>query len=186
MPHTGLGLASAKRLAPVLRRCYFMAGFCDYLPKVPARTAFSRTRSQTAQSKLRSPRPMYLCARGSSEDIMSSSARRSWKKRAFSAIIHCSAQDYGTSSTTNDDGDHCEKQEWDFQNITTYSGKYSSVGSKIDNVEPSVMVLGAGSVLFLEHWDPDARDESGPTSPGLVAPSLIGEKWPEVLLLRPR
>ena len=41
------------------------------------------------------------------------------------------------------------------------------------------MIRGAGSVLFCERWVPGARDESGPTDPGLVAPSIIGEKGPE-------
>ena len=40
-------------------------------------------------------------------------------------------------------------------------------------------ISGAGSVLLPECWDLGARDESGPTGPGLMAPSLIGEKWPE-------
>lgn len=34
------GLASAKRLSPVLSRCCFMAGFCVKLAKVSARTDF--------------------------------------------------------------------------------------------------------------------------------------------------
>ena len=40
-------------------------------------------------------------------------------------------------------------------------------------------IWGTDSVLFRERWAPGVRDESGPTDPGLVAPSLIGEKWPE-------
>ena len=49
VPHTGFkGLASAKRLVPVLKRCCFMVGFCENLAKVPARTTSSRTRSQVA------------------------------------------------------------------------------------------------------------------------------------------
>ena len=76
---------------------------------------------------------MRLCVLESGEDIMSSSARWSWKKRAFSA-------------TTNDNGNHCEKQEGDSQNTTTCSVKFSSVRSKTDGAEPLVMSLGAGSV----------------------------------------
>ena len=41
-------LASAKPLVPVLRRWYFMAGFCENLEKVPARTAYFRTGFQIA------------------------------------------------------------------------------------------------------------------------------------------
>ena len=40
-------------------------------------------------------------------------------------------------------------------------------------------IWGTDSVLFRERWAPGVRDESGPTDPGLVAPSLIGEKGPE-------
>ena len=79
---------------------------------------------------------------------MSSLARRSWKKRAFSAIINCSAQEYDTSSTTNNDGDHCDKRERSCRNGTTCSVEYSSVGSKTDGAAPSVMIWAAGSVIF--------------------------------------
>ena len=79
------------------------------LGKVPARTVFPQMPSQTTESKLCTPRPTRLCARGSGEDIMSLTAPWSWKRRAFSAIIYCSAQDYETLSTTNDHGDHCDK-----------------------------------------------------------------------------
>ena len=113
-----------------------MVGFCQNLAKLPARTASSRTQSQTTLSKLRTPRPKRLCALESGEDIMSSSVRRSWTRRAFSAIINCSAQEYDTSSTTNDEGDHCEKQEGGCQDSTTCSVEYSSLGSKTDGAEP--------------------------------------------------
>ena len=156
-----------------------MAGFCENLAKLPARTASSRTRSRTALSKLLTPRLMRSCALGSGEGIMSSSARWSWKKRVFSAIINCKAQEYYTSSTTNDEGDHCEKQEGGCQNSTTCSVEYSSLGSKTDGDEPSVSIWGAGSVLLRERWAPGARDEYRPTDPGLVSPSLTGEKRPE-------
>ena len=180
MPRTGSkGRASAKTLVPVLRRCCFMAGFCENLTNVPARTAFSRTRSQIALSKLRTPQPVRLCARRSGEDILSSSTRRSWERRAFSAVVNCSAQEYDTPSTTNDDGRHCKKQEGGCQNSTTCSVEYSSVGPKTDGAEPSVIIWRDGSVLFREHWTPGARDEHGPTDPGLVALSLVGEIWPQ-------
>ena len=143
MPHTGSKeLASANMFVPVLQRCYFIVGFCKTLAKLPARTAFSRTRFQTALSKLRAPRPMPLCALGSGEDIMSSAARWSWKRRAFYAIINCSAQECDTSSTTNNEGDHCGRQEGGCQNSTTSSVEYSNLGSKTDVAEASVSIWG--------------------------------------------
>ena len=123
-----------------------MVGFCENLAKLPARTASSRTRSQTALSKHASTNA--LCALGSGEEVMSSSVRRSSKKRAFSAIINCSAREYHTSSTTNDEGDHCEKQEGGCQNNTNCSVEYSRLPSKTNGAEPSVKVWGAGSVLL--------------------------------------
>ena len=89
-----------------------------------------------------------MCALASGEYIMSSSARRSSKRGAPSAIINCSAQVYDTSSATNDKENHCEKQEGGCQNSTTCSVEYSSVGSNTDGAEPSVMLLRAGSVLL--------------------------------------
>ena len=136
---------------------------------------------------------MRLCALGSGEDIMSSSAQRSWKRRTFSAIINCSAQEYDTSYTTNDEGDHCEKQEGGCQNSTTCFVEYSSLGSKADGAEPSVSIWRVGSVLLRDHWVLGAQDESGPAYPGLVSPSHICEKWsegaraaPDGLCQRPR
>ena len=90
---------------------------------------------------------MRLCLLGSGEDILSSSARQSWKRRAFS-IINCSAQEYDTLSTTNDEGDRCENSEGGCQNSTACSVEYLGVGSKTDGAEQSVIILGAGSVLF--------------------------------------
>ena len=44
MPHTGSKrLSSAKRLEPVLRRCYFITRFSQNLAKMPVRTASSLT-----------------------------------------------------------------------------------------------------------------------------------------------
>ena len=80
--------------------------------------------------------------------MVSSSAQRSWKRRAFSAFIYCSAQEYDTSSTANDDGDRCEKQDGGSQNSTTCSIEYSKVGSNTDGAEPSVMIWGTFSVLL--------------------------------------
>ena len=64
------------------------------------------------------------------------------------------------------------------QNGTTCSVEYSTFRSKTDGAEPSVSIWGAGSVLRRDRWALGARDESGPTDPGLVSPSLMGEKWP--------
>ena len=79
---------------------------------------------------------------------MSTSAWWSWKRRAFSAIKNFSAQEYDTSSTTNDEGGHCENQEGGYQNNTTCSVQYSNLASKTDGAEPSVSIWGACSVLF--------------------------------------
>ena len=43
--------------------------------------------------------------------MMNSTAQWSLKRLAYAAIINCSAQEYDTSSTTNDEGDHCEKED---------------------------------------------------------------------------
>ena len=142
MPHTGSKrLASAKLLfVPVLRRWYFTVGFRENVAKLPAMTASSRTQSQTALSKLRTPQSMRLCALESGEDRMSSSARQSRKRRAFAAIRNCSTKEYDTSSTTNDEGDHCEKQEGGCQKSTTCSVEYSRLRPKTDGAEPSVSI----------------------------------------------
>ena len=50
----------------------------------------------------------FVCAwNGRRHDELT--ARWSLKSLAFLAIINCSAQEYDTPSTTNDEGDHCEK-----------------------------------------------------------------------------
>ena len=41
---------------------------------------------------------------------LNSLTRRSWKRQAFSVIINFSAQEYDILSSTDDEGDHCEKQ----------------------------------------------------------------------------
>ena len=73
---------------------------------------------------------------------MSSSVLRSWKTRSLAAIITFSAQEYNTSSTANNHGDRCEKQERGCENSITCSVKYSSVGSTAAGDEQSVMILG--------------------------------------------
>ena len=86
-----------------------MAGFCLNLASLPDNTAFYFSLSQAAESKLRKTRPMCWCALGSGDDMMSSTAGWSLKSLVYAAIINCSAQEHDTSSTTNDEGDHCEK-----------------------------------------------------------------------------
>ena len=87
-----------------------MAGFCVNSKQLPGNTVFCFSLSQTAESKLRTPRPMRLCVLGLGDDMMSSIARWSLKRLVFSAIISCPAQEYDTPSTTNDEGDHCENR----------------------------------------------------------------------------
>ena len=41
------------------------------------------------------------------------------EKTSLLRHTNCSAQEYDTSSTTNDEGNHCEKQEGGCQNSTT-------------------------------------------------------------------
>ena len=60
---------------------------------------------------MRTLRPMRSCALGSGDDMMSSNARWSLKSLAYAAIINWSAQEYDTSSTTNDEGDHRGKSD---------------------------------------------------------------------------
>ena len=105
MPHTGSrALASANRAQNVMFHGGVLREF-----GVIARYDGILFLSQAANSKLRSPRPMRLCVLGSGDDMMSSTVRWSLTSLAFSAIINCAAQEYDTPSTTNDEGDHCEK-----------------------------------------------------------------------------
>ena len=85
-----------------------MAGFCVDLAYLPDNTACCFSLSQAAEAKLRTPLPARSCALGSG-DMMNSTARWSLKRLAYAAIINCSAQEYDTPSTINDEGDHCEK-----------------------------------------------------------------------------
>ena len=153
-PHGVKGLGVSQMSGAGAQKRYLMAGFCENLANEPARTAHPNTRFLILLSNLRKPRPMHLCARESGEDILSSWARWSWKERAFSAIIDCSAPEYDTSSTTNDEGNHCEKQEGGCQNSTTCAVQYSSVGSKTDGADPSVMILGGGQCTIVTTLGP--------------------------------
>ena len=109
MPHAWLKWpASARSSLPVPERWCFISVFYENWTKVRARTAFSHSRSQMASSKPQTLLPMRLCDWGSDVRSTSSSARLSWKRRAFSAIIDFSAQEYETPSTTNADAIQCE------------------------------------------------------------------------------
>ena len=76
---------------------------------MPDNTVFCFSLCSTPESKLPTCRPMPLRVLGLGDDIMSSTAQWSWKSLAFSAFMYCAAQEYGTSSTTNDVGDHEKK-----------------------------------------------------------------------------
>ena len=75
---------------------------------MPYNKVFCFSLSAAMESKLRTTRPMGLHVRGLGGDMMSFTARWSWKRLVFSAIMYYSEQEYGTSPTTNDEGDHGE------------------------------------------------------------------------------
>ena len=52
-------------------------------------------------------------------ESISESAKSSPNRRAFEAIMNCSAQSYSTRSTVNGEGVHLEKGEGGSQNRTT-------------------------------------------------------------------
>ena len=85
-----------------------MGGFYVNFAQLPDNTAFYFSLFQASESKLRTPRPMRLCLPGSGDDMTTSTARWSLKRLAFSAMTIFSVQEYGTPSTTNNEGDHCE------------------------------------------------------------------------------
>ena len=89
------GDVSWRGSAWIWRNCEVTRHFASLCPK------------QRSQS-LRTPLPARSCALGSG-DMMKSTARWSLKRLAYAAIINCSTQEYDTPSTTNDEGDHCEK-----------------------------------------------------------------------------
>ena len=165
-PHLVKELASAESLLPVPKRWCFISKFCESLAKVTARTASSRSRSQMALSKPRTLRLMRLCDWGSDVLSMGPSARWLWKRRAFSAIINCSAQEYETSSTTKTDAVHCEKIEGGCLNNTTFPVQYSRVGLKLAGAEPSEGMAEARSAALWGHWVADADRGAGPTVTG--------------------
>ena len=64
-----------------------------------------------------------FCSRGSSVASIAEIAKASPSRRAFEAIMNCSAQVYSTRSTVNGEGVHWEKAEGGSQNRTTSSLK---------------------------------------------------------------
>ena len=62
-----------------------------------------------------------VCSRGSSVASIAESAKWSPNRRAFEAIINCSAQSHSTRSTVNGKGAHREKGERGSHNRTTSS-----------------------------------------------------------------
>ena len=72
------------------------------------------------QSDARDGRGVFVLG-GSSEVRMAESAASSPNRRAFEAIMNCSAQIYSTRFTVNGDGVHCEKTEGGCQKRTKSS-----------------------------------------------------------------
>ena len=137
---------------------------------------------------------MRLCVLGSGDDLMSFTARRFLKILARSATIYCSGQEYDTSSTANDEGNHCEK-DGGWQNNTTLSVDYSKEGSKavlekfracnVPVLEHQAWALWACGVSLREHEVSGARRESDPSVSCVVASSLVGIKPQETALTAP-
>ena len=183
MPHTeSKGMASAKTFVPVLRRWYFVVGFCENLAKLPAPTAYSRTRSQTALSKLRTPNALVRA--------------RVWRRHNElhgAAVLDNTSLPYHHKllrarirHVVDDkrEGDHCEKHEGGCQNSTTCSFEYSSLGSKTDGAEPSVSMGGRQRTTprTLGPWC-TRRVRSHGSWPGVTI--AHGRKMAKTVLVRP-
>ena len=93
---------------------------------------------------------MRLRLFGLGDDMMSPAARWSWKSLIFPTIMYCSAQEYGTSSTTNNEGDHGDKQDGGCQNNTTLSVDYSREGPKAV-LEFGPAMSASGNTRLREH-----------------------------------
>ena len=111
--------------------------------------------------------------------MMSPTARWSWKNLVFSAIIYCSAQKYGTSSTANDEGDHGGKQDGGCRNNTTLSVEYLREGSKAV-LEFGPAMSPSGNTRAREH---NANPNPWYLASGLF--SLVGGKARESALTAP-
>ena len=85
-----------------------MAGFCLNLAYLPDNTACCFSLSQAVASKFEhASADAFVCAWiGRHYEL---AARWSLQRLAYAAIINCSAREYDTPSTINDEGDHCEK-----------------------------------------------------------------------------
>ena len=72
---------------------------------------------------------------------------------------NCFTREYDTPSTTNDEGDHCEKWDGGCENNNTIFAEYSREGCKADGANPSDAVLGiwACNVPVREHQVSAAR-----------------------------
>ena len=85
-----------------------MAGFCVNLAYLPDNTACCFSLSQAAESKFaHASTDSFVCVWIGRHDQLH--CAMVFKSLAFAAIINCSAQEYCTPSTINDEGDHCEK-----------------------------------------------------------------------------
>ena len=142
-----------------------MAGFSVSLVWVPDDAAFWFSLSPTPESKLRTPRPMRLRVLGLGDGMMSPTARWSWKSLVFSAIMYCSAQEYGTSSTTNDEGDHGRKLNRGCQNSTTFSVEYSREGKAVLKFGPAMSLSGNAR--------PRENDANPTPNPSFLASDLL-------------
>ena len=83
---------------------------------------------------------------------MNSTAQWSLKRPAYAAIINCSAQEYDTPSTINDEGDHCENRTGLPEQHHIICGVFER-RIKSDEANPSEAVLGirACNVPVREH-----------------------------------
>ena len=150
MPDTGSrGPASAKHMVPVLRRCCFMAGFCENSAKVPARTASSASKdgedgvfltnvpARTAFSRTPSKNSVVEITHASTNALVRARVWREHNVLLGAAVLektsflrHHKLLHAGIRHVVHDnDGDHCEKQEGGCQNSTTSSVYYSSIRS---------------------------------------------------------
>ena len=86
-----------------------MAGFCVNLAYLPDNTACCFSPSQAAESKFaHASTDAFVCVWiGRRHDELQ--CAMVFKSLTYAAIINCSAQEYDTPSTTNDEGDHWEK-----------------------------------------------------------------------------
>ncbi len=104
MKSLGDASTSMRLSVPKSRRSNF--GFCSNLCTLPATTILKRCAFHVPSLKPLTRRPSDFCSLGLSAARILANASLSRNKRAFSAIIQCSAQLYCTPSTTNTLGCH--------------------------------------------------------------------------------